>query len=145
MEGAGRMSLGGRRGLRIDVARVSARAADAWRWHRLFFFSAATAPRDASQYLVITVRNKLVYSQYIQRSPGRGNPVLTASSFEGPAKIHSQSSSPSDCLLCPTLLFFDSAIMTLGINRGGERFVACLRVEKNEKGGCVCVCKGWGG
>lgn len=73
---------------------------------------------DASQYLVITVRNKLLYSQYIH-SPLRGgkSSLNCERLFEGPAKIHSQSSSPSDCLLCPTLLFFDSAIMMLGINR----------------------------
>lgn len=47
---------------------------------------------DASQYLVITLRNKLLYSQYIHSPQREEKPVLTKSAFEGPLKIQSQSS-----------------------------------------------------
>jgi len=49
----------------IDMAHISALAL-------MYCRAVALAvPRDASRYLVITVRNKLVYSQYIH-SPLRG-------------------------------------------------------------------------
>lgn len=87
-----------------DPDRCSPMSAPSWCMAEVL--ALATLLCDASQYLAITVRNKLVYSRYMH-SPLRGE---IQSQLRAPlkvqAEIHSQSSSPSDCLLCPTLLFF---------------------------------------
>lgn len=64
MRGAGQMGAGQQP--EIDVAHISA-----WSWCMVAAVALAAVLCDASQYLVITVRNKLAYSQYIH-SPLRG-------------------------------------------------------------------------
>lgn len=80
----------------------------------------ATLLRDASQYLAITVRNKLVYSRNIH-SPLRGE---IQSQMRAPLKVQRKSiHNPAVqviayfVLLCYFFFFFDRAIMMLGINR----------------------------
>lgn len=72
-------------------------------------------PCDASLYLVITVWNKLFYSPS-KHSPRGGKSSLNGESLWRPYK-NPFVTRAGDCLLCPTLPFFDSAIMMLGINR----------------------------
>lgn len=77
----------------------------------------ATLLCDASQYLAITVRNKLVYFRYIH-SPLRGE---IQSQLRVPLKVQQKSiHNPAAQVIAYFVLlcyFFDRAIMTLGINR----------------------------
>lgn len=99
---------------RTDVARTSAPS-----WCMAEVAASATPRGDASRYLAIAVRNKLVYSRYIH-GPLRGEiqPRLRA-----PLKVQRKSiRNPAAqviayfVLLC-YIFFFDSTIMMLGINR----------------------------
>lgn len=77
----------------------------------------ATLQCDASQYLAITVRNKLVYSRYIH-SPLRGE---IQSQLRAPLKVQRKSiHNPAAQVIAYFVLlcyfFFDRAIMMLGIN-----------------------------
>lgn len=99
---------------RMDVARTSAPS-----WCMAEVAAAATPRGDASRYLAIAVRNKLVYSRYIHGPPrGEIQPRLRA-----PLKVQRKSiRNPAAqviayfVLLC-FFFFFDSTIMMLGINR----------------------------
>lgn len=81
--------------------------------------------RDASKYLVITVWNKLGLFSEHNTVLWEGNPASTLMLWR--SRENPFATSVYDCLLCPTLLFFDSTVMMLGINRMVDGSVAPLK------------------